>query len=536
MTTAKSLLALLILLPSCLADTLRVTTWNLEPLTAGATNEFRLQETAAALKQLGPDVILLQQVRDWKMCAQLAQSLKPADYGVQVCSAFRDARTGALSQQQVAILSRAKAYFSWSEAWRPQGGTALPGGFAFAALQVGNQRVGLFSVQAGADARNPGQRAAMAEAQAASVGQLLDQVGSVRNWVANQVQIFVVAATFDPRAVDLSAARDNTLRLLEAADFGNAFFMPPAAERITVAGKTGSPGATADFILAQPAGCAANARVLPTAVSLHSPVTCDVELDPAKVTAARTSFAEAMRAREALAAKPAQPTTPVHQLSAISYQLQWAAALGGILALAALVWVLARRRQRLAPRAPGLLTEGEEMLSSYTIVVGTRSATDAASAKTTTPPTPQPIIHIEAPGTTQTQTEALRRRALAAEQRAERANAVIRNGLIPHLRQWLKQKLVRKLIVDRAQLLETQQAAAHKAMAVEERLARIEQQIQRQNAGYQARIEELTRELIVAREENRELIRARIAQVKAEMEAARARLMAQSDSDDESRG
>ena len=172
------------------------------------------------------------------------------------------------------------------------------------------------------------------------------------------------------------------------------------------------------------------------------------------------------------------------------------------------------------------------MLSSYTIVVGSRSATDAASAKTTTPPTPQPIIHIGAPGTTQTQTEALRRRALAAEQQAERANAAIRNGLIPHLRQWLKQKLVRKLIVDRAQLLETQQAAAHKAMAVEERLARIEQQIQRQNAGYQARIEELTRELIVAREENRELIRARIAQVKAEMEAARARLMAQSDSDD----
>ena len=68
---------------------------------------------------------------------------------------------------------------------------------------------------------------------------------------------------------------------------------------------------------------------------------------------------------------------------------------------------------------------------------------------------------------------------------------------------------------------------------MEERLARIERQIQRQNEAYQARIDELTRELIVAKEENRELIRARITQVKAEMEAARARLMGQSDSDDE---
>ena len=98
--------------------------------------------------------------------------------------------------------------------------------------------------------------------------------------------------------------------------------------------------------------------------------------------------------------------------------------------------------------------------------------------------------------------------------------------------QWLKQKLVRKLIADRAQLLETQQAATHKMMAVEERLSRIERQIQRQNDTYQARLEALTRELRTAKEENRELIRARIAQVKAEMEAARVRLMAQSERDD----
>jgi len=62
---------------------------------------------------------------------------------------------------------------------------------------------------------------------------------------------------------------------------------------------------------------------------------------------------------------------------------------------------------------------------------------------------------------------------------------------------------------------------------VDDRLTRVELQIQQQNQAYQRRIEELTRQLIAAREESRELIRAQIAQVKAEMEAARARLLAQ---------
>ena len=128
------------------------------------------------------------------------------------------------------------------------------------------------------------------------------------------------------------------------------------------------------------------------------------------------------------------------------------------------------------------------------------------------------------------------RAAYGCSQRAERAAAVIRAGLLPHLRHWLKQRVARKLMADRAQLLQTQQAATMRTMAVEQRLARIEQLVKRQNESYQQRLEELTRELLVAKEENRELIRARIVQVKADMEAARARLMAQSCPEGEPRG
>ena len=114
---------------------------------------------------------------------------------------------------------------------------------------------------------------------------------------------------------------------------------------------------------------------------------------------------------------------------------------------------------------------------------------------------------------------------MAAEQKAEQATAIVRKGLMPQLSHWLKEKLVRKLISDRAGLLETQEVATLRALEVDERLARIEAQIQQQNAAYEGRIDELTRELVSAKEENRELIRAKIAQVKAEMEAARVRAM-----------
>ena len=353
----------------------------------------------------------------------------------------------------------------------------------------------------------------------------------ISNWVTNRVEAFVVGATFDAHGEAWPAARDHTLRLLEAAEFGDAFRETSAPQLITVAGGAGRPGATADYILTQPAGCAANPSTLAIPVSGHYPVTCEVELDPIKIAVARAVRAEAIRARQTTTPEPAQPATAVPEASTINYPLLWlTAALGGIVALAISVRILARRSQLRAPRTPALLNASGDVPTSYTVVVGTRSATEAVSAPPSPAQTSQPLICVEATEGTHTQAEVLRQRALAAEQRADRAQAVVRAGLVPHLRQWLKQKLMRKLIADRAQLLATQQAAAHKVRAVEERLSRIERQVQRQNDMYQTRINALTRELLTAKEENRELIRARIAQVKAEMEAARTRLVAQSGS------
>ncbi|HWH72215.1 MAG TPA: hypothetical protein VNT26_22820, partial [Candidatus Sulfotelmatobacter sp.] len=114
---------------------------------APGTPQERIQVAATALKQLHPDVILLQQVRDEQMCRQLAEALRPAHYQVLVCSAFPDAPSGTTATNQAAILARQPAYASRTQCWRTPNGTNLPGGLVFAAIQTEQVRLGLVSVQ-----------------------------------------------------------------------------------------------------------------------------------------------------------------------------------------------------------------------------------------------------------------------------------------------------------------------------------------------------------------------------------------------------
>jgi len=521
-------LALLILAANCPADTLRVATWNLEPAAAdgvGGRQQIRPAQAAAVLNPLAADVILLQQVPDWQTCAELAQALRPANYSVLVCSAFRDARTATLSQQQVAILAKHRAYVSWSRRWTTQGEPAISGGFAFAAIRVQGQRLGFFSVQPG-DGSTP-------------LSQLVDQVASVRSWVTNQVQLFVVGGTLDAGRMDQRASPPEPLRLLQEAGFANVFLQTPAMGRVASPPQTGQFAAMGDCLFTQPPGCATSPLILSNSIAGHFPVACDLQIDPAWIAAAWANRSRASSPAEAipsggtndpLESQAAAVQTLAHP-SALTPQVIAALAFGAAVVIIVAAWVVARRKRARLPRGPGLLPldaeSGPFAPSSYTVIVGTASGTEPASPRAATPSMLRPIIQIESSETTHTQAEMLQRRALAAEERAERATAALRTGLIHHMSRWLKQKLVRKLVADRGQLLEGQRAATEKARTVEERLARVEHQMQRQNAGYQQRIEDLTREMIAAKEENRELIRAQIRQVKAEMEAARSRLVAQ---------
>ncbi len=113
-------------------------------------------------------------------------------------------------------------------------------------------------------------------------------------------------------------------------------------------------------------------------------------------------------------------------------------------------------------------------------------------------------------------------RALAAERRAEHATALVRAGLLPQFARWFKDKLLCGLLAQRAQLLDTQQIAAAELDELERRLAKIHAPLAGQLKDYERRIAELEKELAVKGELNRELIRAKIAVARKQLEARQA--------------
>jgi hypothetical protein len=107
-----------------------------------------------------------------------------------------------------------------------------------------------------------------------------------------------------------------------------------------------------------------------------------------------------------------------------------------------------------------------------------------------------------------------------------RNDTLLRQGLMTQMSRWLKETFISRLLSERQNMLAVQEVATLKALAVDQRLSKLETEIQEKNDAYQKRIDVLSRELLTAREENRELIRGQIAHLKAEMAASRKRIVA----------
>jgi len=70
---------------------IRITTWNLEWFPNGsahdATPEIQAQRIATAadvLRPINPDIILLQEVRDYEACVRLGEAIAPGAYHVAI--------------------------------------------------------------------------------------------------------------------------------------------------------------------------------------------------------------------------------------------------------------------------------------------------------------------------------------------------------------------------------------------------------------------------------------------------------------------
>jgi hypothetical protein len=437
------------------AQAVRVTAWDVAaPAQPGKTAPASVEEIAQKLKQLAPDVVLLRRVTGWKMCSQLAEAMKPADYRVVACSAFHDSGANVgVAPNQVAILARNAAYFSWSEPWNLQVGRSAAGGFAFAALQVGGHRLGFSCLEI------PGGQLPLEEE---AVRQWLKTLDTYRGWANNRLEGFV-AATFGA-----NFESGETGRLLR----GTGFEIPSSVktaitERAHLVPNADSP---AGLLFSQwPTTCDFDFRAAPVVVVAAPPV-------------------------ETAAAAPTQSPNALFKGSALAW---WIGGATAFILVTIVVLQLGLRRRLARLQAQGGLPMAA---GAYNVVIA--------------PPAPQMIENGPA---VQPQP--------VSPARSAREQEMLRQGLLTHLAEWFKHAVIQRLVRDREKLAVTQQEATMKILAVDDRLARLEAKIHKETSSYEKQIEQLSRELLTAREENLELIRAQITLLKSEMETARARVL-----------
>lgn len=115
--------------------------------------------------------------------------------------------------------------------------------------------------------------------------------------------------------------------------------------------------------------------------------------------------------------------------------------------------------------------------------------------------------------------DAWRQRALVAEGKAERAHQAIRSGVMG----WMREKIVRTLFRQRAELLDAQVKAEAEMRELEARLEQLHAPLQERILAYEQRIADLERELAIKGEENRELIGTRITVARQHLSMERER-------------
>ncbi len=119
--------------------------------------------------------------------------------------------------------------------------------------------------------------------------------------------------------------------------------------------------------------------------------------------------------------------------------------------------------------------------------------------------------------------EAWRQRALAAEARAQKATAMLRTKMLPHMARWMMQEFVQRLMWQRRDLLTDQQTAEREVAELAGRLENVHAPLEERLHAYEQRIAELEAELAAKGEQNLELIKARIETTRRRLDGERTR-------------
>ena len=268
------------------AANVRLTTWNLEWFPNGtpkeappAEQEKRIGAAADVLRNLDPDIILLQEVRDYDVCVRLAEAIKPHTYQVAICSAFKESFQPGLGKQQVAILAKEPAQAAWAERWKSMEGVDPPRGFAFAWFKIKGADVGVYSVHLKSNLVMRGDKVAETaknvRKREVAAHQLLNHLREIIATAMPNVQSKVIAGDFNTNPAEFPA--DATLKTLEDAGFRNCMEGASATQSVTHPGSHGFPDTTFDYVLAQHATISPP-NITRSNASDHYPVTCELTI------------------------------------------------------------------------------------------------------------------------------------------------------------------------------------------------------------------------------------------------------------------
>lgn len=180
---------------------------------AGAGANDISSDLKSLLDKADPDIVFLQHVADWEACDQICK-LRPG-LRVLTCSSF------ATGRGEVAILARDKAMLSWSDA------IAKDNGFAFAVIEAGPRKLGIFSVQTTDPSNAPAER-------------MVTEVKKLQQFAKNRPESFLIAGAplanaplaengFETISIDSAAGAKNTSQLWT---FNAGFICQPRALKV----------------------------------------------------------------------------------------------------------------------------------------------------------------------------------------------------------------------------------------------------------------------------------------------------------------
>lgn len=230
--------------------TLTVAFWNIQwfpgqrPDPSAASEKRQITAVHTEMAKLNPDIIGMEEVRNWEMATLAVQPLNGMK--VDVCANFPP-REGQNEAQEVAIASRLQPVSAWVEQWKPARPATPPRGFAFAAYELKPHQ--LLLVYCVHFKSNRGELTEDIRIRQEATRQLLVHIQAMKNAYAGLGQLaWIIGGDFNTSLDDPRFGSETTLRDLIKNGLLWLWQNVPANSRMTLHGEKNYPAACFDHV------------------------------------------------------------------------------------------------------------------------------------------------------------------------------------------------------------------------------------------------------------------------------------------------